>query len=601
MTSLDSPNEYTVGWICALPLERAPAEEMLEEKHASPKGFKQPRTDNNVYTLGRIGGHNIVIASLPAGKYGTSPATGVAMAMLSTFPEIRFGLMVGIGAAIPRGDRDIRLGDVAVSSPDGKSGGVVQYDLGKALKGDKFERKGSLNSPPDLLLNAVSMIQTEHRKTDSKIPMYLGEMLKRLPSMAKPRDGTAAYIHQGLKNDRLFEATYDHQGGNDCSKCDQSKILQHESRDPDKPRIHYGVIASGNTLIKSGSAREKLLKNSEEECICFEMEAAGLMDKFPCLVIRGLCDYADSHKNDQWQPYAAATAAGYARELLQYLPVQDVGKVPTANETLNRNSDTSSKPPQANKLGAGAGSSAPSGGSDNRNPAGGNGTSNPTTTPETDSSPNGRGEGGSQTNNKNTMRVDSIYDGRWQHQWRLIWAGQHIQEINPNFASTQRISEIHLTTFTHSTWASCIVEVDVFHASQRVQGIPEVPTVCTQANDESVSVAKPFYQQVSTKAVTAGKELENGNRTWNRGAYFQPLVANSDKFKFIGRRVMCCQGKSEEGGLNLAPLNSSDYCWRLKDLNLDMGQGHRIYAVIRAYSLWEQFAFRALVNVSMFP
>ncbi|EDN08696.1 conserved hypothetical protein [Histoplasma mississippiense (nom. inval.)] len=453
---------------------------MLEEKHTSPKGFKQPRTDNNVYTLGRIGGHNIVIASLPAGKYGTSPATGVAMAMLSTFPEIRFGLMVGIGAAIPRGDRDIRLGDVAVSSPDGKSGGVVQYDLGKALKGDKFERKGSLNSPPDLLLNAVSMIQTEHRKTDSK-----------------------------------FLCIY------------------------------------------------------EEECICFEMEAAGLMDKFPCLVIRGLCDYADSHKNDQWQPYAAATAAGYARELLQYLPVQDVGKVPTANETLNR--------------------------------TGGNGTSNPTTTPETDSSPNGRGEGGSQTNNKNTMRVDSIYDGRWQHQWRLIWAGQHIQEINPNFASTQRISEIHLTTFTHSTWAWCIVEVDVFHASQRVQGIPEVPTVCTQANDESVSVAKPFYQQVSTKAVTAGKELGNGNRTWNRGAYFQPLVANSDKFKFIGRRVMCCQGKSEEGGLNLAPLNSSDYCWRLKDLNLDMGQGHRIYAVIRAYSLWEQFAFRALVNVSMFP
>lgn len=341
MTSLSSPNEYTIGWICALPLERAPAEEMLEEKHEYPKDFKQPRTDNNVYTLGRIGGHNVVIASLPDGEYGTTPATGVAVSMLSTFPEIRFGLMVGIGAAIPREGRDIRLGDVAVSSPDGKSGGVVQYDLGKALKDGEFRRKGSLNSPPVLLRNAVSKIQTEHRKMDSKIPMYLGEMLKRLPSMAESRDGAAAYIHQGAKNDRLFEITYDHPGGNDCTKCDPAKVMQREPRRSDNLRIHYGVIASGNTLIKSARARERLVKHSEEECICFEMEAAGLMNQFPCLVIRGLCDYADSHKNDQWQPYAAATAAGYARELLHYLPVQDVGKFPTANETLNRSMFTS--------------------------------------------------------------------------------------------------------------------------------------------------------------------------------------------------------------------------------------------------------------------
>jgi nucleoside phosphorylase len=50
------------------------------------------------------------------------------------------------------------------------------------------------------------------------------------------------------------------------------------------------------------------------------MEAASLMMDFPCIIIRGICDYADSHKNKQWQGYAALAAAAYAKELLSYLP-----------------------------------------------------------------------------------------------------------------------------------------------------------------------------------------------------------------------------------------------------------------------------------------
>ncbi len=51
------------------------------------------------------------------------------------------------------------------------------------------------------------------------------------------------------------------------------------------------------------------------------MEAAGLMPDFPCIVVRGVCDYADSHKNKQWQGYAALAAALYVKELLEYVPV----------------------------------------------------------------------------------------------------------------------------------------------------------------------------------------------------------------------------------------------------------------------------------------
>lgn len=53
------------------------------------------------------------------------------------------------------------------------------------------------------------------------------------------------------------------------------------------------------------------------------MEAAGLMDDFPCLVIRGICDYADAQKTDTWHAYSAIAAAAYAKELLEHItPLQ---------------------------------------------------------------------------------------------------------------------------------------------------------------------------------------------------------------------------------------------------------------------------------------
>ena len=64
------------------------------------------------------------------------------------------------------------------------------------------------------------------------------------------------------------------------------------------------------------------------------MEAAGLMDNFPCLVIRGICDYSDAHKNKKWQPYAAATAAAYAKELLGVIHPVQVDKTPSTADAI---------------------------------------------------------------------------------------------------------------------------------------------------------------------------------------------------------------------------------------------------------------------------
>jgi nucleoside phosphorylase len=68
--------------------------------------------------------------------------------------------------------------------------------------------------------------------------------------------------------------------------------------------------------------------------LCFEMEAAGLMNSFPCLVIRGICDYADSHKNKKWQAYAAGTAAACAKEVLLVIPPVEVTKTRTVQEAI---------------------------------------------------------------------------------------------------------------------------------------------------------------------------------------------------------------------------------------------------------------------------
>src|SRR6266516_4186959 len=151
---------YTVGWISALPTEMAAAQGMLDELH---EPLQRDSQDQNTYTLGRIGLHNVVLACLPAGVTGTISAARVATQMLSSFKWLRFGLMVGIGGGVPSANDDIRLGDVVVSKPTATFGGVIQYDFGKTVQNGRFKRTGSLiNRPPDIVLGAVSSLQARH-------------------------------------------------------------------------------------------------------------------------------------------------------------------------------------------------------------------------------------------------------------------------------------------------------------------------------------------------------------------------------------------------------------------------------------------------------
>jgi len=316
--------DYTIGWICALPTEMAAAVGMLDSRHDP---LPQPPHDDNIYTLGCIGAHNVAIACLPAGVTGNSSAAIVATRMLLTFTSMRFGLMVGIGGGVPSQENDIRLGDVVVSKPGGTSGGVIQYDFGKTVQAGRFVRTGSLNKPPDVLLNAVASLQAKHMMEDPKFSKYLLEIISKYPKL---RD-TVKY--QGAEHDVLFTAEYDHHEGDiGCVRCDVGRSISRYTRNGTDPAIHYGLIASGNQVMRDGLYRERLRK--ELNVLCFEMEAAGLMDNFPCLVIRGICDYADSHKNKRWQAYAAATAAAYAKELLYIIPQSRVIETPSVFDEI---------------------------------------------------------------------------------------------------------------------------------------------------------------------------------------------------------------------------------------------------------------------------
>jgi len=264
----------------------------------------------------------------------------VATGLRTSFPGIKIALAVGICGAVPfNTGKKIVLGDVIISD------GIIQYDLGKQYP-DRFVRKHEIkDSPPRLGQELTGLL----RKL--VIPRHLRDLAQRTSELldnVQEKCGDE-YKYPGREHDRLFEGSYRHKHyvpvrGVECGVCAQCKSKDQpacelaersicddigchapgpgkpvhrerlEDNDP-KPAIHIGTIASGDTVMKSGDDRDE--KARTLGVIAFEMEGAGVWDYLQCLVIKGACDYADSHKNDKFQCYAAATAAACAKAFLE--------------------------------------------------------------------------------------------------------------------------------------------------------------------------------------------------------------------------------------------------------------------------------------------
>ncbi|KAK6507640.1 hypothetical protein TWF481_006066 [Arthrobotrys musiformis] len=324
MTTKLKASDYSIGWICITATELAAALAVLDETHPN---LGITTRDTNAYRFGRIGEHNVVISWLPGGRCGMASAAIVAIGMMHFFPGLRFGLLVGVGGGAPSGRNDIRLGDIVVSRPTGESGGLIHYDLGKAEPGDTFVRTSSVNSPPSILLKAISLIKAFGLTA-------AGKRIADLVEKINIEGNDPKFQYPGQDADRLFPASYNHVIGkcdqvDTCESCDASKAIARPKRRFDHPYIHHGIIASGNQVMKDGVKRDRI--SEETGALCFEMEGAGLLNDFPCLVIRGVSNYSDGHNYKRWKPYAALVAAAYARELLLQIPAI-MGSEATATE-----------------------------------------------------------------------------------------------------------------------------------------------------------------------------------------------------------------------------------------------------------------------------
>ncbi|KAL7901943.1 hypothetical protein HDV64DRAFT_267145 [Trichoderma sp. TUCIM 5745] len=294
---------YKVAIICALPKELMAVRVLFDETHRS---LPQHGSDANTYALGRLGTHYVVAACLPLEEYGTNAASRVASDIEKSFPAVKWYFVVGIGGGIPSRQHDIRLGDVVVST------GVIQHDMGKVTqKSSRIKSTGFLQRPTRSLLTAISSMRSDPSLTHDALEAHIQHIVHVRPD----------YHNPGEDRDKLFPRNSKHiYKQKTCENCKGPHV-------PKKPRlpgphIHYGLIASGNQVIKNALTRDRI--GAEMNVLCFEMEGVGVMTTGNCLVVRGICDYADSHKNDEWQNYAAATAAAYTKLFLLRVPNLDM-------------------------------------------------------------------------------------------------------------------------------------------------------------------------------------------------------------------------------------------------------------------------------------
>ncbi|KAJ5332787.1 uncharacterized protein N7506_006570 [Penicillium brevicompactum] len=323
--------DFDVAVICALQLEADAVEEIFDCFWDEDRDrYGKALGDQNAYRTGVIGDHNVVLAYMP--DIGKGHAASVAASFRSSFQGIRLALIVGVCGGVPgRTENDIFLGDVIISDD------IVPYDLGRRFPAG-FRRKGFAIKSANAEIQAF-LHKLRSRKGRENL---LGRTNHHLDTLQKQNSD---YRSPERDLDRLFKPSYHHQhhGPSKCRrchknelcvkaqeatceslKCDPKRLVNRPYPSPSGTNIHFGRMASGDTVMKSSEDRDRIA--AEENVIAFEMEGAGIIHNLPCIVVKGVCDYADSHKDKIWQKYTAATAAACMKSLLEQWAIIDQSK-----------------------------------------------------------------------------------------------------------------------------------------------------------------------------------------------------------------------------------------------------------------------------------
>ncbi|UPK90160.1 hypothetical protein LCI18_001095 [Fusarium solani-melongenae] len=339
-------DEFEVAIICALPLEYDAVSYTFDEfwdQDGDPYG--RAPNDPNTYTTGRIGNFNVVLALLS--RMGKTNAASTAASIAMSFSGLRLALLVGV----------ILLGDVVISSR------VIEYDFGRQYP-DKFVRKDTLEGSHGQLNKDIRslLVTLQTDRGLNRLEQRTISFLQKIQADVFKTKHRGKYDCPGMSEDTLFETTHRHKHhGSPCCACrscfsdsdpvceeainsscaelgcsngpvvtrerllDKQRAEQDSEAAAQHPTVHIGLVASGDRVMKSAAERDRLSK--EDGVIAFDMEGAGVWDELPCIIVKGVCDYADSHKNKKWQPFAAATAASAAKALLScYIKTDKPGR-----------------------------------------------------------------------------------------------------------------------------------------------------------------------------------------------------------------------------------------------------------------------------------
>lgn len=348
-----SRHEFQVAILCALPLEYN-AVSAIFDHFWDEKGDSYGRApgDLNSYTTGCIGRHNVVLALMA--HMGKANAASAGASLRSSYSGLKLVLLVGICGAMPYNQfgAEILLGDTIISKA------IVQHDFGRKYP-DSFVMKNAaedrLQMPNKLVRNLLATLETDRGL--ELIETRSAYFMKELQTKANAAPRSVTYSYPGAAEDKLYDSTHRHKHRSSpncvcwachedsdpvCSDamnascaeigCDSSYLVarsrlnaQHamSHNAAHRPRIHIGRVASGDTVMKSASDRDMISRLTR--AIAFEMEGAGIWDEFNCIIIiKGVCDYADSHKSKVWQPFAAAAAAATSKAVLERYIQTDV-------------------------------------------------------------------------------------------------------------------------------------------------------------------------------------------------------------------------------------------------------------------------------------
>ncbi|KAK6362890.1 hypothetical protein TWF730_000343 [Orbilia blumenaviensis] len=338
-------NDYTIAWVTILEEEVVAASLMLDQTHP---GLEKIEGDDNFYKLGKVDRHNVVI--MRPSRAGADAVSHATTNMARTFRNLRFVFLIGVGGGAPQepvgedaDDEDLRLGDVVVSFQENENqsahGYVLQYDYGKYMSTGKFEIRSYIRKPQPEIINCVRGWKVERLLGNSMLQKYIQDSLEKIK-----QSGTKSlkrYRFPGWEKDRLYKVVNETIGDLETNGS-TGELVTRLARESEIPIVHYGLIASANAVMGDGRKRDEL--RDEYGVMCFEMEAAGLMNDFPCIVIRGISNYSYGSKNDDWKHWASLTAAAAAKDLLSTIQPTSIETTKTVIAILDHKSIASYYP-----------------------------------------------------------------------------------------------------------------------------------------------------------------------------------------------------------------------------------------------------------------